>query len=156
MKLLSTACSFIHSIYTTNKHHIMVFKRHVEVGRIVLINYGPETGKLATIIDIVDQNKCLIDGPEEITGVSRQVISFTRIALTDLTVKIQRNARQKTLKKAWTEADTMAKWEATSWAKKLASKKKRASLGDFDRFKVMIAKKQKAEIIAKKMAELGA
>ncbi|KAG7373989.1 50S ribosomal protein L14e [Nitzschia inconspicua] len=134
----------------------MVFKRHVEVGRIVLINYGPETGKLATIIDIVDQNKCLIDGPEDITGVSRQVISFTRIALTDLTVKIQRNARQKTLKKAWTEADTMAKWEATSWAKKLASKKKRASLGDFDRFKVMVAKKQKAEIIAKKMAELGA
>lgn len=134
----------------------MVFKRHVEVGRIVLINYGPETGKLATIIDIVDQNKCLIDGPEEITGVSRQVISYSRIGLTDLTVKIQHNARQKTLKKAWTEADTLAKWEATSWAKKLASKKKRASLGDFDRFKVMVAKKQKSEIIAKKMAELGA
>jgi large subunit ribosomal protein L14e len=134
----------------------MVFKRHVEVGRVVLVNYGPEAGKLATIIDIVDSNKCLIDGPEEITGVPRQVISYTRIALTDLTVKIQRNARQKTLKKAWTEADTMAKWEATSWAKKLASKKKRASLGDFDRFKVMVAKKQKAEIIAKKMAELGA
>jgi large subunit ribosomal protein L14e len=134
----------------------MVFKRHVEVGRIVLINYGPETGKLATIIDVVDQNKCLIDGPEEITGVSRQVISFTRIALTDLTVKIQRNARQKTLKKAWSDGETMAKWEGTSWAKKLAAKKKRASLGDFDRFKVMVAKKQKAEIIAKKMAELGA
>jgi large subunit ribosomal protein L14e len=134
----------------------MVFKRHVEVGRIVLVNYGPEAGKLATIIDVVDQNKCLIDGPEEITGVSRQVISFSRIALTDLTVKIQRNARQKTLKKAWSEGETMAKWEATSWAKKLAAKKKRASLGDFDRFKVMVAKKQKAEIIAKKMAELGA
>jgi large subunit ribosomal protein L14e len=134
----------------------MVFKRHVEVGRIVLVTYGPEAGKLATIIDVVDQNKCLIDGPEEITGVSRQVISFSRIALTDLTVKIQRNARQKTLKKAWSEGETMAKWEATSWAKKLAAKKKRASLGDFDRFKVMVAKKQKAEIIAKKMAELGA
>jgi large subunit ribosomal protein L14e len=134
----------------------MVFKRHVEVGRVVLINYGPESGKLATIIDIVDQNKCLIDGPLEITGVSRQVISYSRIALTDLTVKIQRNARQSTLIKAWTEDDTMAKWEATSWAKKLASKKKRANLSDFDRFKVMVAKKQKAEIIAKKMAELGA
>ena len=134
----------------------MVFKRYVEVGRVVLINYGPETGKLATIIDIVDQNKCLIDGPAEITGVSRQVISFTRIALTDLTVKIQRNARQSTLKKAWTEGETMAKWESSSWAKKLSSKKKRANLSDFDRFKVMVAKKQKSEIIAKKMAELGA
>lgn len=133
----------------------MAFKRYMEVGRVVLVNYGPEAGKLATVVDIVDQNKCLIDGPEELTGVSRQVISYTRIALTDLTVKIQRNARQKTLKKAWAEADTLAKWEASSWAKKLASKKKRASLSDFDRFKVMVAKKQKAQIIAKKMAEMS-
>ena len=133
----------------------MPFKRYMEVGRVVLINYGPEAGKLATVIDIVDQNKCLIDGPEELTGVSRQVISFTRIALTDFHVKIQRNARQKTLKKYWAEADVLAKWEASSWAKKLAAKKKRASLSDFARFKVMVAKKQKAEIIAKKMAEMS-
>lgn len=134
----------------------MVFTRFVEVGRVVLINYGPESGKLATIIDIVDQNKCLIDGPAEITGVSRQVISFTRVALTDLTVKIQANARQTTLKKAWEAADTLNKWESSSWAKKLSSKKKRANLSDFARFKVMVARKQKSEIIAKKMAELGA
>ena len=134
----------------------MVFKRHVEVGRVVLINFGPEKGKLATIIDIVDQNKCLIDGPSDVTGVSRQVIGYGRIALTDLTVKIQRNARQKTLIAAWKEADTLATWEASSWAKKLSTKKKRANLSDFDRFKVMVAKKQKSEIIAKKMAELGA
>jgi large subunit ribosomal protein L14e len=134
----------------------MVFKRHVEVGRIVLINYGPEKGSLATIIDILDQNKCLIDGPSELTGVSRQVISYSRIALTDLTIKIQRNARQKTLEAAWKEADTQAKWDASSWAKKLQSKKTRLSLSDFDRFKVMIAKKQKSEIINQKMIELGA
>ena len=132
----------------------MPFKRYMEVGRVVLVNYGPEAGKLATVVDIVDQNKCLIDGPEELTGVSRQVISYTRIALTDFTVKIQRNARQKTLKAKWAEADVLAKWEASSWAKKLATKKKRASLSDFDRFKVMVAKKQKAEIIAKKLAAM--
>ena len=134
----------------------MPFNRYVEVGRVVLVNFGPETGKLATIIDIVDQNKCLIDGPEEITGVSRQVISFTRIALTDFTVKVQRNARNKTLKKAWEEAEIMNKWESSSWAKKLSAKKKRASLSDFGRFKAMVARKQKSEIIAKKMTELGA
>ena len=133
----------------------MVFKRYVEVGRVVLINYGPEAGKLATIVDVVDQNKCLIDGPVEITGVQRQVISYTRIALTDLTVDIHRNARQTSLKKAWETADTMNKWESSSWAKKLAAKKKRANLSDFDRFKVMVARKQKNEIIAKKVAELS-
>merc|ERR1712232_61964 len=120
----------------------MPFSRYVEVGRVVLINYGPETGKLATIIDIVDQNKCLIDGPVNITGVTRQVIPFKRIALTDLKINIMRNSRQKTLTKAWTDEKIMEKWEATSWAKKLASKKKRATLTDFDRFKIMIAKKE--------------
>jgi large subunit ribosomal protein L14e len=133
----------------------MPFRRYVEVGRVVLINYGPEKGKLATVIDIVDQNKCLIDGPADVTGVSRQVISYTRIALTDFKVNVQRSARQKTLLKAWEEGDVMAKWEATSWAKKLAARKKRANLNDFDRFKVMVAKKQKAEILAKKMKELS-
>mmetsp|Transcript_15932 Transcript_15932/g.19124 ORF Transcript_15932/g.19124 Transcript_15932/m.19124 type:complete len:133 (-) Transcript_15932:55-453(-) len=132
----------------------MPFTRYAEVGRIVLVNYGPESGKIATIVDIVDQNKCLIDGPE--SGVARQVIPFSRIALTDLTVKIQRNARAKTLKAAWAEAETTTKWEATSWAKKLSMKKKRATLTDFDRFKVMVAKKQKSAIIAKKMEELSA
>jgi len=134
----------------------MVFKRFVEVGRIVLINYGPEKGQLATIIDIVDQNKCLIDGPSDLTGVQRQVISYSRIALTDITIKIQHNARQKTLIAAWTNEDVQGQWEKTSWAKKLASKKKRANLSDFDRFKVMVAKKQRSEIISKKMVELGA
>ena len=67
----------------------MVFNRFVEVGRVVYINYGPETGKLATIIDIVDSNKCLIEGPADITGVQRQVISFSRISI--MFVKFTRN-----------------------------------------------------------------
>jgi large subunit ribosomal protein L14e len=134
----------------------MVFTRYVEVGRVVLINFGPDAGKLATIIDIVDQNKCLVDGPSDITGVMRQVVPFTRISLTDLTVKVQRNARQACLIKAWAAGDTLNKWESSSWAKKLSSKKRRAQLSDFDRFKVMVARKQKNEIIEKKMAELGA
>jgi large subunit ribosomal protein L14e len=133
----------------------MAFKRFVEVGRVVLINYGPDAGKLATIVDVVDQNKCLVDGPAEITGVTRHVIAYKRIALTDLTVKIERTSTQAEMKAAWDEAETLSKWEATSWAKKLSSKKKRADLSDFGRFKVMVAKKQKSAIISKKMAELA-
>lgn len=133
----------------------MVFNRFVEVGRVVLINYGPEAGKLATIVDIIDQNKCLVDGPQDVTGVSRQTVSYSRISLTDLTVNIQRGARAKTLKKALTDDDTLATWEASSWAKKLSTKKKRANLSDFDRFKVMVARKQKSRIVAAKMKELS-
>lgn len=33
-----------------------LYTRNAEVGRVVLIQYGPERGKLATIVDIVDHN----------------------------------------------------------------------------------------------------
>ena len=122
----------------------------------VLITYGPDEGKLATIVDIVDGNKCLIDGPMNITGVSRQVISFKRINLTDLVVTIERNASTKDLSESWSADGTLEKWEATAWAQKLAAKKKRGSLNDFERFKVMAAKKQKSSIIKKKLRELKA
>jgi large subunit ribosomal protein L14e len=37
-------------------------------------------------------------------------------------------------------ADVKNKWEKSSWGKKLIVQKRRASLNDFDRFKVMLAK----------------
>lgn len=52
-------------------------------------------------------------------------------------------------------ADISGKWAATSWAKKLAAKKRRVNLSDFDRFKVMVAKKQKSKLIADKVKELA-
>jgi hypothetical protein len=33
------------------------FTRFVEIGRVALINYGPDAGKLCTIIDIIDSNR---------------------------------------------------------------------------------------------------
>eukprot|EP00943_MAST-04B_sp_MAST-4B-sp1_P005878 g5878.t1 len=118
----------------------MTFTRFVEVGRVALINYGPDMNKLCTIIDVVDQTRVLVDGPTRVTGVSRQILSLKRCALTDFKVKIGRNARQKSLEKAWTAGDVMNKWNGTSWAKKLAAKKKRASNNDFARFKIARAK----------------
>ena len=87
----------------------------------------------------------LIDGPQKTTGIHRQTYLLKRLALTDIVVKIGKNASQKKLEGAWSSEGVMGKWEATAWAKKLASKKKRAALSDFDRFKVMVAKKQRAK-----------
>ncbi len=36
---------------------VQTFTRFVEIGRVVLINYGPDAGKLATIIDVVDAKR---------------------------------------------------------------------------------------------------
>jgi len=141
---------------TSYLNKTMGFTRFVEVGRVALINYGPGAGKLCTIVDVVDQNRVLVDGPHPITGVHRQVIATKRLSLTDFVAKVQRNAREKSIKAAWESQGILAAWEATSWAKKLASKKTRASLSDFDRFKVMIAKKQKSKLVAEKLVEIRA
>ena len=67
--------------------------------------------------------------------------------MTDIVAKIGKNSSQKKLEAAWDKDGVVAKWEATAWAKKLAAKKKRADLGDFGRFKVMVAKKQRAKAL---------
>jgi ribosomal protein L14E/L6E/L27E len=51
-----------------------VFTRFVEVGRVVLINYGPETGKLATVIDIVDSKRVSIRCSQKILDFSTSYI----------------------------------------------------------------------------------
>ena len=118
----------------------------------VLINHGPDAGKLATVIDIIDSKRVLIDGPQKVTQVHRQPILLKRLSLTDLVVeKLPRNSTQKNLLKGWETQGIKAKWDATAWAKKLDSKKKRAALSDFDRFKVMVAKKEISKAVTAAM-----
>jgi large subunit ribosomal protein L14e len=35
---------------------LLVFKRYVEIGRVALVNYGKEYGRLVVIVDVIDQN----------------------------------------------------------------------------------------------------
>ena len=133
----------------------MGFTRFVEVGRVALINYGPDAGKLCTIVDVVDQKKVLIDGPQQETGVHRQTMLLKRLSLTDILVTgLGKGMRQKGLVAAWKTQGVMAQWTGSAWGKKLANKAKRAACGDFDRFKVMVAKKQKSAAIAEALAKM--
>jgi len=40
-----------------------LYSRFAEVGRVALIQYGPDEGKLATIVDIIDQNRVRLRAP---------------------------------------------------------------------------------------------
>jgi len=55
----------------------MTFNKFVEIGAVVYVNSGKYKGKLATIVNIVDQARVLVDGP--CTGVPRDVISMKSI-----------------------------------------------------------------------------
>merc|ERR1712085_177388 len=107
-----------------------MYTRFVEPGRLAVITYGPCSGKMCTIIDIVDQKRVVVDGPESVTGVRRHMMPIKRLSLTDLKATIPRGAREKTLKLALQKDDIMKKWASTSWGKKVAAKAARANMSD--------------------------
>merc|ERR1719440_2444227 len=124
-----------------------MFTRFVEPGRLALITYGPCEGKMCTVVDIVDQKRVVVDGPSFVTGVVRHMMPVKRLSLTDFKATIPRGAREKTLKLALEKDEIMTKWAATSWAKKLKAKETRANMTDFDRFKLMVAKKNRSKVV---------
>jgi len=130
----------------------MTFTRYVQVGRVAYIAYGADQGKLATIVDVVDQNRALIDGPD--TDVKRQLINFKALHLTKFLIKIPHGARQKTLRNAWKKAEITTKWGSSSWAKRLQAKQVRENLSDFERFKLMKAKQARNRMITLEVGKL--
>jgi large subunit ribosomal protein L14e len=74
--------------------------------------------------------------------------------LTDNVVKVPRTAGTSSVKKALEKQDIQAAFNKTAWGKKIASREARSQLSDFDRFKLMIAKKQRRAIVGKEFAKL--
>ena len=129
----------------------MVFKRFVEVGRVIIVNYGPLTGKLAVIVDILTTTKVIIQGLKG--GVRRQELSLRRVTLTDYKIDIKRGAKREEVFKAIEDYKLEEKFKKSNLAKKNVLREKRANLTDFDRFKVMRLRQKRA--VLRHMATKG-
>ena len=129
----------------------MVFRRFVEVGRVIVINYGPLAGKLAVIVDILTTTKIIIQGLKG--GVRRQELSLRRVTLTDYKINIKRGAKREEVFKAIDEYKLEEKFKNSTYSKKCELRKKRANLTDFDRFKVMRLRQKRA--VLRHMATKG-
>jgi len=127
----------------------MPFKRYIEIGRVCVCNYGSDYGKLVVIVDVIDQQRVLVDAPDMVRG----SYSVKRLALTDLVIEIQRIPKKTALVKALEASGTIAKFAASSWGQKIAIQKARKNLTDFDRFKVMVARVKKSAIMKREVAK---
>ncbi|KAK9378242.1 60S ribosomal protein eL14 [Kockiozyma suomiensis] len=126
--------------------------RLVETGRIVLVTKGPSAGKLAAIVEIIDHKRILVDGPT--SGVPRQALSLAHVTLTPLVIaKLTRGARSTALTKKWNESSIDEKWAKSAWAKTIKSREIRWGLSDFQRFQVLILKKQRRYEVKKALAK---
>jgi len=130
----------------------MIFNKFVEIGRVVYIARGKDEGKLAVIANVVDGTKLLVDGPS--SGVPRSIKNYKEIQLTKFKVNIRVGQRTGGIKKAFDEAGINNKWSETTWAKKNQAKKIRATLNDFQRYKVQRLKKLRNSVIATELAKV--
>ncbi|KAJ3562391.1 hypothetical protein NP233_g9606 [Leucocoprinus birnbaumii] len=125
------------------------------IGVVILIRDGPLSGKIAVIAEIIDHNRAIIDGPS--TGVPRQSFPYKHLLLTPFKLtKLPRGAGSGVIQKLVEREGIVEKWDKSAWAQKRATKEKRQSLGDFDRFKVMLAKKQRRDVVRKALKKASA
>lgn len=101
-----------------------------------MLKEGPHAGQVAVVLDVIDLNRVLIQGP----NVPRQPFLIRRSKLTDIKIAMPRGARTKTFNKYWTEGRVDQLWSETALSKKLARQEIRKNLTDFDRFKVSVIK----------------
>jgi len=123
----------------------------VQIGRVAVIAFGPRAGKAVVIVDVVDANRVLIDGP--CTGVPRTCIPVRRLAMTRFAVHIPRACNAKCVKKALEDAKIMEQWEKTAWAQKIQKRELRRNMNDFDRFKKAKAQRIINAAIRKNLAD---
>merc|ERR1719159_256825 len=109
----------------------MTLSRYVEIGRIVIVNRGPEYGKVLCIVDIVDCSRVVVDSPNE----TRRQISLKVLSLTGIKIDIPRAVRKRLLDKEFLNKEVFVKFGSTSWGVKIESRIKKLISNDFDRFK---------------------
>ena len=82
----------------------------------------------------------MIEGPT--TGVKRQPFAYRRLTLTPFVVEgLPRGAGSVAVQKAIEKSGIVAKYAASTQGVKAAKREARAKMNDFDRFKLMVAKK---------------
>merc|ERR1712160_216341 len=124
----------------------MVRRNHfVEIGTVCCFNYGPNAGKIGVILDIMDSNKVLFDGPE----ITRGLASLKHLSITPIKCNSLVLAKPRLPSNLWKNKIFKANGTKLLGPKKIVSADTRLNLTDFDRFKVMLLRKEKSRIVGK-------
>ena len=107
---------------------------NLEVGRVVLFNFGPYVNRLAVVVDMVSAKQILVSGPG--LGVPKTVTNVKRLRLTKFRLaSVQKNEKQKSLEEKIAKADVQGRFNETALGARLLKQQRRRTLTDFERFK---------------------
>ena len=107
---------------------------NLEVGRIVLFTFGPYTGRLAVVVNMVSATRILVSGPG--LGVPKVLTNARRLRLTKFRLaSVTSNEKETSLASKIQDAKVQEIFDATALGTKLRNQKTRRGLSDFQRFK---------------------
>ncbi|MEL6702563.1 MAG: hypothetical protein AAFO58_12930 [Pseudomonadota bacterium] len=107
---------------------------NLEVGRVVLFNFGPYSGRLAVVLNMVSATRILVSGPG--LGVPKTLTNARRLRLTKFRLaSVTSEEKEKSLTEKIAAAKVQEVFDATALGTKLKNQKIRRGLSDFQRFK---------------------
>ena len=102
---------------------------------------------MVVIADIADMGRVLVDG---LGHFPRTLYPLKRLTLTKMKLPVLRGARTSTIQKAAKTFNLEEKWSKNGAQQKMDRFNKRRETTDFDRFKIMINRKQRRHCNNKK------
>jgi len=125
-----------------------LYTRFIQVGRVATINRGEDSSKVVVVLEVVDHNRLMVEGPT--SGVRRQLIKIEYVNPTDIVIpNLPKGVNSKFLKAAFEKAGVAQKFGESNVGKKLAKHAFHASATDFQRHQAFTLKKKRNAIIAK-------
>ena len=116
------------------------------------VGYGRNAGKPVAIVDVIDSNRALVDGP--CSKVTRQPIRFKRLRLTKHKLNFDHSAPSRVVKREWEKNEMTKKWKEGLTFKRLVADSRRKDLSDLGRFKVYKLKQKVNKVVNDKVAQL--
>jgi len=126
----------------------MVNSNFVKPGRLVRIIRGPRTDKVGVVTDIIDSNRVLISNPED-KKMWLHVQNLANLEPLKFSVAIKRGAKCKEVKEALAAKKTLAKYEKTTKARKIAAASALANSTDFERYQLIVARRVRSNLARK-------
>ncbi|KAF2367588.1 Ribosomal protein L14e domain [Trinorchestia longiramus] len=120
-----------------------LFTKYVELGRVVDITRGKCKGHQGVIVNIIDSNRLLVEGP----GLVRQEVKLKDARLTKFKLKINLEMPSKALKERWEKAHIDFRFKRLPYVKRVEKFNRRAKITDYNAFKVAEANRKCSNII---------
>jgi len=133
-------------------------KNFVQIGRVAIINSGPEKGKFAVIANVIDHKRVLIDSPktadDKYTSLKRQAYSTRHLRIMKYRLSMRPDETHNVISDLWSKHKITQRLLSSKYMVRKLKQEKKENLTDFDRFKLYKLKQRTNRVLKQKVRAL--